>query len=153
MTYLDGNGATDTLGTADGPELLKGSSTVDGWLVVTGSLENVVCAAVRVDGALLLSSRRGVVGAVGLDNVVLDERVAGPAIQRNVRVYVLRVPGTAVGHGLGSTGVSAAMSTARSNVKASGQSTHRPFPATKLLTLFHCTSYCPPGPLLYVTCP
>lgn len=114
MTYLDGNGAANTLGTANRPELLEGGSTVNGWLVVTGRLENVVCAAVRVDGTLLLSSRRGVVGAVSLDNVVLDERVAGPAIQRNVRVNVLRIPGTAVCHGLGSAGVSAAMLASRS---------------------------------------
>ena len=78
---LDSNSTANTLASPDRPELLEGSSTIDGGLVGASSLENVVCAAVRSDGTLLLSSRRGVVGAVGLDDVVLNQRVARPSVQ------------------------------------------------------------------------
>jgi cytoskeletal protein CcmA (bactofilin family) len=105
MTYLDSDSTTNTLVAANRPELLKGSSSVNGRLVVAGSLENVVCAAVRVDGTLDLSSRRRVVGSVGLNNVVFDERVAGPSVQGDVRIDVLCVPGTAVSERLGGTRV------------------------------------------------
>ena len=103
---LNGDGAADTLLTADGPELLEGSGAVDGGLVVACGLQNVVCAIVDCDGALDLSSRRRVIGAIGFDNVVLDKRVAGPAVHGNVRVNILSVPGTAVREGLGSARVS-----------------------------------------------
>lgn len=58
---LDSDSTTDTLASPNRPELLEGSSAVDRRLVGAGSLEDVVCTAVRGDGALLLSSRRGVV--------------------------------------------------------------------------------------------
>lgn len=95
-TYLDSNATTNALITAHTPKLLERSRAINRRLVRASSLKDVVCAAVGLDGTLLLSSRRGVVGSVGFDNVVLDERVAGPAVERNVRVYVLGVPGAAV---------------------------------------------------------
>lgn len=73
---------------ANGPELLEGLSTVDGRLVDTGALEDVVVAAVDVDGALAGGAGRGVVGTEVLDDVVFDERVAGPSVDREVRVAV-----------------------------------------------------------------
>ena len=88
FTYLDSNATTNALIPPHTPKLLESSRAIDGRLVGTRSLQDVVCAAVRLDGTLLLSSRRGVVGAIGLNDVVLDERVAGPAVERNVRVYV-----------------------------------------------------------------
>lgn len=78
--------ATDTLLSADRPVLVEGPGTVNGGLVVTGGLVEVVSATVGVDSALVGGSAAGVVGAVGLDNVVLDERVAGPAVDGEVTV-------------------------------------------------------------------
>jgi len=43
-------------------------------------------------------SRAGVVGTEGVTDVVLDERVGGPSVEREVRVSS-RVEGTAVGDG------------------------------------------------------
>ena len=93
---LDGDGTTDALASPDRPVLLESSSAVNGRLVGAGGLEDVVCATVSGNGTLLLSSRRGVVRAVGLDDVVLDERVASPSVKRDVGVYVGSVPGTRV---------------------------------------------------------
>ena len=45
------------LGVADGPELLEGLGSIDGWSVDTGSLQDIVVGAVAVHGALLLGSR------------------------------------------------------------------------------------------------
>lgn len=81
---LDVDGAADALLLADGPELREGRRAVDGGLVDARGLEDVVVAAVRGDGALLGCGRCRVVAAVGLDDVVLDERVASPAVERDV---------------------------------------------------------------------
>jgi hypothetical protein len=104
---LDVDRATNTLLLPDGPELLEGRGAVDRRLVDTGGLEDVVGAAVGGDGSLLLSSRTRVVRAICLDNVVLDQRVAGPAVQRDVRVNVARVPGSGVGDVADTAGVPA----------------------------------------------
>lgn len=93
---LDSDGTTNALASPNRPVLLEGSSAVNGRLVGAGGLEDVVCATVRGDGTLLLSSRRGVVRAVGLDDVVLDERVASPSVKRDVGVYIGGVPGARV---------------------------------------------------------
>ena len=76
------------LGVANGPELLEGLGAVDRGLVVASGLEDVVVGSVAVDGTLPLSSGGGVVGAVRLDDVVLDERVASPAVDSEVAVAV-----------------------------------------------------------------
>ena len=76
------------LGVADGPELLEGLSTVDRGLVVASGLEDIVVGSIAVDGTLPLGSGRGVVGAVGLDDVVLDQGVASPAVHSEVAVSV-----------------------------------------------------------------
>lgn len=76
------------LGGADRPELLEGLGAVDGGLVVTGGLEDVVRRAVAIHRSSLLGSRRGVVSAVRLDDVVLDEWVAGPAVYGEVAVAI-----------------------------------------------------------------
>lgn len=44
--YLDSDGTANSLAGADGPELLEGLGTVDRRLIVAGSLEDVVGAAV-----------------------------------------------------------------------------------------------------------
>jgi hypothetical protein len=77
------------------PVLLKGPCSVDGGLVGTGGDGNVVGAAVSLEAALALSSAAGVVGAVGLDHVVLNKGVAGPSIDGKVTV-ALGVEGSSV---------------------------------------------------------
>jgi hypothetical protein len=81
---LDRNRASDALASPHTPELLERRRPINRRLVGAGRLEDVVSAAVGLDGALLLSSRGGVVGTVGLDDVVFDERVACPAVEGDV---------------------------------------------------------------------
>lgn len=80
------------------PILLKGPGAINGWLVGAGRLSDLVGRAVRGDGTLVLGLRRGVVGAEVLDNVVLNKRVASPAVDGEVGVTVV-VVGTGVGDG------------------------------------------------------
>lgn len=103
--------ATDTLSLADGPVLVEGLArispaicalrevtylgAIDGGLVVTGGLGDGVGSAVGLEGTKVLSSAAGIVGAERLDNVVLYERVASPAVDSEVAV-TLGVEGTAV---------------------------------------------------------
>ena len=101
----DINGSADSLLLPDAPELGEGTGSLNGWLVVAHRLEDVVGAPIDVDGALLLSSRRRVVAAPGLDDVVLDEGVLGPAVERNVGVLRCGIPGTRVGNGAGCSGL------------------------------------------------
>lgn len=76
--------AADALGAADGPVLVERRRAEDRGLVGAARLVDVVGAAVVVDGAEALRARRGVVRAVGLDDVVLDEGVGGPAVEGEV---------------------------------------------------------------------
>ena len=76
------------LGVANRPELLEGLCAVDGWLVVSRGLEDIIGRAVAGHGSLPLSGRRGVVTTVGFDDVVLNERVTGPTIDSKVAVTV-----------------------------------------------------------------
>jgi hypothetical protein len=99
--------ATHTLLLPDAPELRERAGALNGWLVGSLSLKNIVSATINGDGALLLCCRGGVVAAVRLDDVVLDERVPGPAVKRNVAVDVCAIPGTGVGDGAGGSGVPA----------------------------------------------
>lgn len=92
---LHGDGASDALGGADGPVLLEGPGTVDRGLVVASGDVDVVGTAVGLVLTLVLRSAAGVVGAERLNDVVLDERVAGPAVDGEVPVAA-RVEGTAV---------------------------------------------------------
>jgi len=78
------DGATDALDAADGPVLVEAGSALDRGLVGAPRLVDVVDTAVVLDRAELLGSGRGVVGAVGLDNVVLNQGVGGPSVQRKV---------------------------------------------------------------------
>lgn len=73
---------------ADGPVLLEGLGAVDRGGVGASGLEDLVGAAVNIDGSLALSAAGGVVGAECLDDVVLDERALGPAVDGEVAVTV-----------------------------------------------------------------
>lgn len=78
--------AADALLLAHRPELLEGPGALDGRLVVAGRDKDVIVAAIRVDGALPLCTAGRVVGAVRLNNIVLNERVAGPAVDGEVAI-------------------------------------------------------------------
>jgi hypothetical protein len=80
------------------PVLLKGRGTINGWLVGASALGNFVRAAVDGDGTLVLGLRRGVVCTEVLNDVVLNKRVASPAVDGKVGVAV-GVVGTRVGDG------------------------------------------------------
>lgn len=80
------DGATNTLGSANGPVLVKRGCADNRRLVDSSGLENVVCAAVSGDGADLGGGRGRVVRAVRLDHVILNERACGPAIDSEVTV-------------------------------------------------------------------
>jgi len=78
------DGATDALDAADGPVLVEAGSALDRGLVVAPRLVDVVDTAVVLYRAKLGGSGRGVVGAVGLDDVVLNQGAGGPSVQRKV---------------------------------------------------------------------
>ncbi len=84
----DVDGAGRALVLADRPVLLEGRGTLDRGLVGAGRLVDVVDGAVRGDAAELGGARGGVVGAEVLDDVVLDQGVLGPAVDREVGVAV-----------------------------------------------------------------
>jgi hypothetical protein len=82
------DGATGAVLGADSPILLESRGALDRRLVGTSGLEEGVGAAVdlgRADGA-----RTGgrVVAAEGLDDVELDQRALGPAVEGEVPVAV-----------------------------------------------------------------
>lgn len=84
-----------TLRLADRPVLLERAGAVDTRLVGARGDEHVVVAAVGVGGSFALGTAAGVVCAEGFDNVVLDERIAGPAVDGEVPVS-LGLEGAAV---------------------------------------------------------
>lgn len=83
-----GDGASNTLGAADGPVLLEGFGAFDGGSVGASADVDVVGAAVGGDLALLGCAAGGVVCAEGFDDVVLDEGVLAPAVEGEVAVAV-----------------------------------------------------------------
>ena len=86
-----GDGTRRALVLTDAPVLVEGSGTRDGRLVGADTLVDVVDGAVGGDGAHVLETAAGVVGAVGLEDVVLDEGVLAPAVDGEVRVTLRRV--------------------------------------------------------------
>ena len=82
----------------NGPELGERAGPLDGRLVHARGLVDVVGAPVRLHCALLLRLRRRVVRPVRLDDVVLNERVRRPPVERQVRVDVEVVPRAVVAH-------------------------------------------------------
>lgn len=86
-----GDGTGRALVLADAPVLVEGSGTRDGGLVGADTLVDIVDRAVGGDGTHVLETAAGVVGAVGLEDVVLDEGVLAPAVDGEVRVTLRRV--------------------------------------------------------------
>jgi hypothetical protein len=80
------NSTRRTLVLANTPVLVEGSGTRDGRLVCANALVDIVGRAVRGHGAHVLETAAGVVGAVGFEDVVLDEGVLAPAVDGEVGV-------------------------------------------------------------------
>jgi hypothetical protein len=97
---LDVDRSAGTLLLANGPELLEGARALDGWGVVALRYSDLVRAAVNGDRALDLGLRRRIVGAKVLNDVILDEGVACPAVHSEVGVAIWLV-GTRVVDGPG----------------------------------------------------
>lgn len=83
-----GYGSANALALADRPVLLKGRGALDGGLVGAGGLVDIVCSSVSGHGPLLCGAAGRVVGAVGFDDVVLDERVGSPAVDSEVAIAI-----------------------------------------------------------------
>jgi hypothetical protein len=77
-----GYGAASTLVLANRPVLLEGGCALNRRCVDTRGLVDVVIRSVRVDGPDKLGSAAGIVVAEILEDVVLDERVRRPAVNR-----------------------------------------------------------------------
>lgn len=80
--------ARRTVISTNGPVLVKGGGSDDGWLVDSLRAVNVVDAAVRGHLAQLGGAGGWVVGSKVLNDVVLDERIFGPAVDGEVAVAV-----------------------------------------------------------------
>lgn len=81
-----GDGSADALLSANRPVLLEGLGALDRRRVGARANVDVVGCAVARNLALLLAAAGGVVRAERLNDVVLDQRVLGPAVQREVAV-------------------------------------------------------------------
>ena len=68
------------------PVLVERGRPLDAGLVDARALGDGVGAAVLGEGAEVGGARRGVVGAEGFHNVVLDQRVLGPAVDGQVAI-------------------------------------------------------------------
>lgn len=80
------DGAAGAVVAADSPVLLEGGGALDGRLVGAGGLEEGVGAAVDLGRAHGGGGGGGIVGAEGLDDVELDKRALGPAVEGEVPV-------------------------------------------------------------------
>lgn len=80
--------ATGALVATNRPVLLESAGALDGGSVSASAGVDVVDRAVDVDLALLCGTCRRVVGSKVLHDVVLDERVASPAVDGKVAVAV-----------------------------------------------------------------
>lgn len=76
---------------ADRPVLVEGGGTLDGRLLSADTLVDIVDGAVSGDGTHVGETAAGVVGAVGLEDVVLNQGVGAPSVDGEVRVALGRV--------------------------------------------------------------
>lgn len=134
---LHWDGSAGSLLLTDRPVLLEGLGALDGWLVVTGGLVEIVDGAADGDGTLAGSAGGGVVGAKVLDDVVLDEWVLGPAVDGEVRVAV-GVVGSGVGDSAGGMLVRAGRIWGRGTNRSRVPGFH-PFPPTQFPLPDHWT--------------
>lgn len=80
------DGAASAVLSADRPVLLEGRGALDRRLVLTSRLEESVGAAIDLGRAQGAGAGGRIVAAEGLDNVELDERALGPAVEGEVPV-------------------------------------------------------------------
>ena len=80
------DGAAGAVLLADGPVLLEGGGALNGRLVGAGGLEESVGAAVDLGSADGGGGGGRVVGTEGLNDVELDQRALGPAVEGEVPV-------------------------------------------------------------------
>lgn len=98
--------ASNPLGVPHAPVLIECRGTHDTRLVIPCRLSNGISTAVGLESSQVLRPRAGVVGAVRLDDVVLNQRVGRPAIDSQVSV-ALGVERAAVVDGAGRAGLPA----------------------------------------------
>jgi hypothetical protein len=91
--HVDGSSSAKTL--TDRPVLLEGAGTVDGWLVGASRNHDVVVGTIGIEATLVLGTAAGVVGSEVLNDIVLDEWVAGPSVDGEVSV-ALWLEGTTI---------------------------------------------------------
>jgi hypothetical protein len=80
------DGATHALGLADRPILIEGGSSLNRWLVDALVQVDIVGATVTGNGALVGASGGWVVVTVGFDDVIFNEGIGHPSINREIRV-------------------------------------------------------------------
>jgi len=83
---------------ADRPELLESLCAINRWFVVVHGGKDVVVSTITVHRSLPHGSGGGIVGTVGLNNIVLNERVQCPAIDRKVTVPIRPVSTAVLDH-------------------------------------------------------
>lgn len=81
-----GDRSAGTLGATNRPVLGEGGSAGDGRLVHLLVGVDIVNGAIAGDGSLEGHAAAGVVLAVALHDVVLDERASGPAVHSKVGI-------------------------------------------------------------------
>lgn len=75
-----GDSPAGTVRAANGPVLVEGCGTFDGWCAFTNGLVNIVQTSITGHGAFICKARVGIVRAEVLADVVLDQGVGGPAV-------------------------------------------------------------------------
>lgn len=141
---LHRDGTADALLSADRPVLLERASSINGRLVGAGRDVDIVLSTVAGEAALVLGPAAGVVGSIRLNDVVLNKRVAGPAVDGKIAIAA-RVEGATIVDGPEKSAVP---------VQAPDK-TYRPvpgfqpFPPTKLPVFLQFTEYRLPSPMVY----
>lgn len=77
-----GDSASDTLRVAHRPVLGESLGAFNGGGVVANGSVDIVSGTVAGDCALEGTTAAGIVRAVRLDNIILNQRVGGPAVDR-----------------------------------------------------------------------
>jgi hypothetical protein len=87
-----GNGTRSTRVSTDAPVLLEGGSSLDGRQIVYGARENIIHATIAGNSAHVSQIAARFVGAVILDDVVLDKGVGRrPSVDGKIRISTGRV--------------------------------------------------------------
>ena len=101
--YIDGSAGAFAL--TDGPELLEGLGTINGGLVDTGALGDVIDGPVKSHLTFPLSIAGWIIRSKILNNVVLDKRAPRPTVDSEVGVSVVLVASTVRHHSISSSRV------------------------------------------------